>query len=144
MYFYLVFSLWKTAIFILVYAFSVFSFVYFAYIINTCYFSVVHYNYLIYHRASSSKSKKQTEESQNSFLSLSIDAKEKGKSAVNPAKRRKKDEIEVVLSDTNGSSEDDTESLSEGDTSVVPDVATVPPSKKDEKETLQLSLEEVS
>lgn len=98
---------------------------------------------MIYHRASSSKSKKQTEESQNNFLSLSIDAKEKGKSAVNPAKRRKKDEIEVVLSDTNGSSEDDTESLSEGD-AVVPDVVTVPPSKKDEKEALQLSLEEVS
>lgn len=45
------------------------------------------------------------------------------------------------MSDTNGSSEDDTESLSEGD---APDVVTVSPSKKDEKETLQLSLEEVS
>ena len=75
---------------------------------------------------------------------MSVDAREKDESVENPAKRRKKDEIEVVLSDTNGTSDDDTESLTEEDSNSAPDVVTVPSSQNEEKETLQLSLEEVS
>lgn len=81
-------------------------------------------------RRSLTKSKEKSGEQSKSFLSLSLECEDSNETDDNPAKRRKTDDIEVVLSDTDDSPEDDTSG-----TSIIP-------SKEEEKEVLQLSLEE--
>lgn len=82
-------------------------------------------------RRNSAKSKqKECKLDQGDFLPLSVNQENKDESDERPAKRKKEEEIEVVLS--------------EEDKSNLPDeVAIVSESQEDEKETLQLSLEEV-